>query len=227
MRYFYFLLTLLVAGGCKKSPGVAVEPPKEAKAEVKKTPPEPAADPRPIIVAFGDSLSAGYGAEPGKSYPDFLQKEIDRAGFKYRVVNEGISGDTTSGGVERLDRVIGMKPAIVILELGGNDGLRGLPQSVTRANMEKMVGALRGAGITVVLAGMTLPPNYGDDYIRGFEKIYVEIAAKNKLTRIPFLLLGVATNPALMQRDGIHPIAEGNEKVAELVMKYLRPLLKG
>ena len=227
MRYFYFLLTLLLAGGCKKSPGVAAETPMETQVEMKKTPPEPAADPRRVIVAFGDSLSAGYGAEPGKSYPDFLQKEIDRAGLKYRVVNEGISGDTTSGGVERLDRVIGMKPAIVILELGGNDGLRGLPQSVTRANMEKMVGALRGAGITVVLAGMTLPPNYGDDYIRGFEKIYVEIAAKNKLTRIPFLLLGVATNPALMQRDGIHPIAEGNEKVAELVMKYLRPLLKG
>ena len=227
MRYFFLILTLLVAGGCKKSPNAAAEPAFETKAEVKMATPEPAADPRPVIVAFGDSLSAGYGAEPGKSYPDFLQKEIDRAGLKYRVVNEGISGDTTSGGVERLDRVIGMKPAIVILELGGNDGLRGLPQSVTRANMEKMVGALRGAGITVVLAGMTLPTNYGDDYIRGFEKIYVEIAAKNKLTRIPFLLLGVATNPALMQRDGIHPIAEGNEKVAALVMKYLRPLLKG
>jgi acyl-CoA thioesterase-1 len=221
VRYFYFLLTLLVASGCKKSPEPVVERPKATAA------PTAVVDSRPAIIAFGDSLSAGYGAEPGKSFPDFLQKEIDRAGFKYRVVNEGISGDTTSGGVERLDRVIGMKPAIVILELGGNDGLRGLPQSVTRANMEKMVEALRGAGITVVLAGMTLPPNYGEDYIRGFEKIYTGIAAKNKLTRIPFLLEGVATNPALMQRDGIHPTAEGNEKVAALVMKYLRPLLKG
>ena len=221
MRYFYFLLTLLLASGCKKSPEPAAERPQAAPA------PAPIADSRPVIVAFGDSLSAGYGADPGKSYPDFLQKEIDRAGFKYHVVNEGISGDTTSGGVERLDRIVAMKPVIVILELGGNDGLRGLPQSVTRANMEKMVDTLRAAGITVVLAGMTLPPNYGDDYIHGFEKIYVEIAAKNKLTRIPFLLQGVATNPSLMQRDGIHPTAEGNEKVAALVMKYLRPLLKG
>ena len=221
MRYFYFLLTLLLASGCKKSPEPAAERPQAAPA------PAPIADSRPVIVAFGDSLSAGYGADPDKSYPDFLQKEIDRAGFKYHVVNEGISGDTTSGGVERLDRVTGMKPAIVILELGGNDGLRGLPQSVTRANMETMVNTLRGARITVVLAGMTLPPNYGDAYIGGFEKIYVELATKNKLTRIPFLLQGVATNPALMQRDGIHPTAEGNEKVAALVMKYLRPLLKG
>ena len=220
-------MTLLVASGCKKSSDATATLPVEMKQEVKKTAPATVADSRPAIVAFGDSLSAGFGAEPGKSYPDFLQKEIDRAGLEYRVVNEGISGDTTSGGVERLDRVIGMKPVIVILELGGNDGLRGLPQTVTRENMKKMVDALRGAGITVVLAGMTLPPNYGDDYIRGFEKIYVELATKNKLTRIPFLLQGVATNPNLMQRDGIHPTAEGNEKVAALVMKYLRPLLKG
>jgi len=224
-KYYLLLLTLLIAGSCKKSEEPIPAPPAQTR------PAAPAAkvevDPRPVIVAFGDSLSAGYGAEAGKSYPDFLQKEIDRAGLKYHVVNEGISGDTTSGGVERLDRVIAMKPAIVILELGGNDGLRGLPQAVTRTNMETMVSALRGAGITVVLAGMTLPPNYGEQYIRGFEKIYIEIAAKNKLTRIPFLLQGVATEPALMQRDGIHPTAEGNEKVAALVMKYLRPLLKG
>ncbi len=220
-KFYLFILTLLFASGCKKSDEplpARVEAPKPVVAEV--------ADPRPVVVAFGDSLSAGYGAEPGKSYPDFLQKEIDRAGLKYHVVNEGISGDTTSGGVERLDRVIGMKPVLVILELGGNDGLRGLPLTVTRTNMERMVSALRGAGTKVVMAGMTLPPNYGDDYVRGFEKIYVEIAAKNKLTRIPFLLQGVATDSALMQRDGIHPTAEGNEKVAALVMKYVRPLLK-
>ncbi len=220
MRYYYFLLTLLIASGCKKSPEPKPEAPKAALA------PAVIADSRPVIVAFGDSLSAGYGADPGMSYPDFLQKEIDRAGFKYHVVNEGISGDTTSGGVERLDRVIAMKPAIVILELGGNDGLRGLPQSMTRTNMETMVETLRRVNITVVLAGMTLPPNYGDTFIHGFEKIYVDLATKYKLTRIPFLLQGVATNPALMQRDGIHPTAEGNEKVAALVMKYLRPLLK-
>ena len=224
MRYFYLLLTLLIASGCKKSNDTAPVPVIVTKTEAREA--APIAGSRPVIVAFGDSLSAGYGAEPGNSFPDFLQKEIDRAGFEYRVVNEGISGDTTSGGVDRLDRVIAMKPAIVILELGGNDGLRGLPLTVTRVNMETMVSALRGAGIRVVLAGMTLPPNYGEDYIHAFEKVYVEIAAKNKLTRIPFLLQDVATNQKLMQRDGIHPTAEGNEKVAALVMKYLRPLLK-
>ncbi|HEV2687988.1 MAG TPA: arylesterase [Bryobacteraceae bacterium] len=177
-------------------------------------------------MAFGDSLTAGFGAEPGNSYPDFLQKELDQAGLRWRVVNAGVSGDTTTDGVNRLAEVLGYKPHVVILEFGGNDGLRGLPLETTRANLEQMVVTLQKAGVMVVLAGMTLPPNYGPEYIRGFEQIYRELGVKYKLTRIPFLLEGVATDRSLMQRDGLHPTARGNEKVAATVMKYLKPILR-
>jgi len=172
-------------------------------------------------VAFGDSLTAGYGVDSGLSYPDFLQKEIDR----YRVVNAGISGDTTSGGLARIDSVTRLKPKIVILELGGNDGLRGLPLASTRANLEQMIIELQKSGARVVIAGITLPPNYGPDYIREFEKIYKDLAATYKLPFIPFLLEGVVGVPGMMQPDGIHATVKGNEVVAKLVMRTLKPLL--
>ena len=172
-------------------------------------------------MAFGDSLTAGFGVEAGFSYPDFLQKEIER----YRVVNAGISGDTTSGGLSRIDRVTALKPRIVILELGGNDGLRGLPLASTRANLDQMIGTLRKSGARVVLAGITLPPNYGPDYIREFEKIYKDLAARYKLPFIPFLLEGVVGVPGMMQPDGIHATVKGNQVVANLVLRTLRPLL--
>lgn len=172
-------------------------------------------------MAFGDSLTAGYGVDAGFSYPDFLQKEIDN----YRVVNAGISGDTTSGGVARIDTVTRLKPKIVILELGGNDGLRGLPLASTRANLEQMITDLRKSGARVVLAGITLPPNYGPDYIQEFEKIYKDFASKYKLPFIPFLLEGVVGVPGMMQPDGIHATVKGNEVVAKLVLRTLKPLL--
>jgi len=183
------------------------------------------ADYRPVVVAFGDSLTAGFGAEPGNSYPDFLQKDLDSAGLKWRVVNAGVSGDTTTDGVNRLSEVLGYKPRIVIVEFGGNDGLRGLQIDATRTNLEQIVRTLRQSGAEVVLAGMTLPPNYGPEYIRSFEKIYQDLAARYKLTRIPFLLEGVATGRGLMQRDGLHPTAEGNAIVAETVLRCVKPLL--
>jgi Lysophospholipase L1 and related esterases len=179
-----------------------------------------------VIVAYGDSLSAGYGVPAGKSYPDFLQKTLDEAGYRYRVVNAGISGDTTSGGLSRLNAILALKPQIAILELGGNDGLRGLPVKSSRSNLEKIITGLQGAGVTVVLAGMTLPPNYGPEYIQSFEKMYVDLAKQYNVTLIPFLLDGIATDSALMQPDGIHPNAEGHRRMAQLVMKYLEPLLK-
>jgi acyl-CoA thioesterase-1 len=180
----------------------------------------------PVLVAFGDSLTAGFGAEPGKSYPDFLGKDLEKAGLTWRVVNEGVSGDTTTDGLNRLGEVLALKPRIVILEFGANDGLRGLPIETTRANLEQMIVKLRSAGARVILAGMTLPPNYGPDYIRSFEQIYRELAAQYKLTRIPFLLEDVALHRDLMQRDGLHPTAQGNAIVAETVMRYLKPLLR-
>jgi acyl-CoA thioesterase I len=187
----------------------------------------PAAQPdnRRIIVAFGDSLTAGYGVETGLSYPDFLQKSLDQAAYRYRVVNAGISGDTTSGGLARVDSVTQLKPAIVVLELGGNDGLRGTPPSATRANLEQIILALQKSGARVILAGITLPPNYGPDYIKSFEAIYTDLAARHKLPLIPFLLQGVAGVPGMMQPDGIHATVKGNEVVARLVMRSLKPLL--
>jgi acyl-CoA thioesterase-1 len=137
-----------------------------------------------------------------------------------------VSGDTTTDGVSRLSEVLAYKPRVTIVEFGGNDGLRGLPIATTRANLEQIVETLESAGSRVLLAGMTLPPNYGPDYIKSFEQIYVDLAAKYKLTRIPFLLDGVAIHPELMQRDRIHPTAQGNEMVAKTVMRYLRPLLR-
>lgn len=227
---FATLLILAACGGGSRPQQEKPLPPVEesqARQAAKPGPPrtEKPAD-WPVIAAYGDSLSAGFGAPPGQSYPDFLQEELDAAGYKYRVVNAGISGDTTSGGLERLGSVLDLKPKIAVLELGGNDGLRGLPLSSTRENLEKTIQGLREAGVTVVLAGMTLPPNYGPDYIRQFESIYVDLAARYKLTRIPFLLEGVATNPKLMQADGIHATSEGNRMVAKTVMRYLIPLLK-
>jgi acyl-CoA thioesterase-1 len=183
-------------------------------------------DGRPIIAAFGDSLSAGFGAEPGKSFPDYVQRQIDREGFRYRVFNAGMSGDTTSDGVERMPEVIALKPAIVVLEFGGNDGLRGLPVTTTRANLAQMIEGLQKSGAKVLLAGMTLPPNYGPEYIASFEKVYVELADQYKVSRIPFLLEGVGGVPQLMQRDGIHPTSQGNAIVAKTVFRYLQPMLK-
>lgn len=183
-------------------------------------------DDRPVIVAFGDSLSAGFGAETGSSYPDFLQRELDAAGFKYRVVNQGVSGDTTSGGLERVSQATESKPYLVILELGGNDGLRGLPIAATRDNLDKMILAFKEAGVLVLLAGMTLPRNYGSDYIREFEQMYPMLEKKHKITRMRFLLDGVVLQKGLMQRDEIHPTAAGNKIVARNVFQAIVPLLK-
>ena len=180
----------------------------------------------PVVVAFGDSLTAGFGAEPGNSYPDFLQKDLQARGLHWRVVNQGVSGDTTTDGLNRVSEVIAVHPVIVIVEFGGNDGLRGLPLETTRSNLDQIIEKLLKSGARVVLAGMTLPPNYGLEYIRPFEKIYVDLAAKYKIPRIRFLLEGVGGNPKLMQRDGLHATAEGNAIVAQNVLRTLEPLIR-
>src|ERR1700678_1438103 len=133
-------------------------------------------DSRPILVCFGDSLTAGYGTDPGQSFPDYLQINLDNLDYHYRVVNEGISGNTTKDGVERLPTILALHPAIVVVEFGGNDGLRGLPIADTRANLDKIVGELKDSGAHVVLAGITLPPDYGPDYIQQFNETYAVLA---------------------------------------------------
>jgi acyl-CoA thioesterase-1 len=180
----------------------------------------------PEIVCFGDSLTAGYGLDPGQSYPDLLQKELDQRGYHYKVVSMGVSGETTQDGLARLSRVTARHPQIVILELGANDGLRGQPVSNAERNLGRMIEAIKGADAQVVLAGITIPPNYGPDYIPKFNAMFPDLAKRYMVPLIPFLLADVATNPDLMQSDGLHPNEEGTRIVVRNIMKTLQPLLR-
>jgi acyl-CoA thioesterase-1 len=215
-------------GGSEAKPVVVVE--KNAPATPPPAPVPAKDDGRPLIVVFGDSLSAGYGLETGQSFPDELQKILDQKQLSYRVVNQGLSGDTTSGGLSRIDQCIALKPKFVLLELGGNDGLRGISVATVRKNLDTMIRKLQDAGATVVLVGITLPRNYGDDYIRGFEKNYVELAKEHKLTTVPFLLEGIWTPeggaPGMIQPDGIHPTAKATPVMAATVFKRIEKLLR-
>jgi acyl-CoA thioesterase-1 len=220
-----WVLAILVLAGCSRNDEPATKP----SAGAPSSPPPataPAQDGRPAIVVFGDSISAGFGLDTGQSFPDLLQQDLDRRGLKYRVVNMGVSGDTTQDGVSRVSLALAEKPVVALLELGGNDGLRGVPIKVTQANLASMIEAFQNAGAKVVLAGMTLPPNYGPVYIQQFEAVYRGLAAKYKVTLIPFLLDGVGGHNEFMQRDGLHPNAEGARKVEALVMKTIEPLVR-
>jgi acyl-CoA thioesterase-1 len=179
----------------------------------------------PTIVAFGDSLTSGLGVPPEETYPAQLQRRLDKAGYRYRVINAGVSGETTAGGVRRVEWVLRNKPAIVLLELGANDGLRGIDPAQTRANLETIIRRLKAARVTVILAGMRLPPNYGTEYTARFEAIYPELAKKYRLPFVPFFLEGVAGNATLNQADGIHPTGAGYQVIVENLFRILEPLL--
>jgi acyl-CoA thioesterase-1 len=182
---------------------------------------------RPRIVAFGDSLTAGLGVAAEQAYPAQLQRRLDEQSLRYRVVNAGVSGDTTAGGLRRVDWVLKSRPDFVILELGANDGLRGLKLEETKANLERIIRRCQEASVTVILAGMRLPPNYGREYTNGFEAIYPALAKQHRLTLIPFFLDGVAGSTSLNQADGIHPTSEGYRIIADKVFEIVKPLLKG
>ncbi len=176
-----------------------------------------------MIVAFGDSLTAGVA---GRSYPDDLQDLLDRHGLRYRVDNQGVSGDTTTDGLARIENVVAEHPVLVLLEFGGNDGLRGIPVDSTRQNLQQMIERLRSAKIPIILLGITLPPNYGPDYVKPFTAMFPELAKQYHLTYMPFLLLHVYQHPEMMQPDGIHPSGAGNRIVAQDVFELIRPMLK-
>ena len=180
---------------------------------------------RPRIVAFGNSLTAGLGVAAEDAYPARLQRRLDEQGLRYRVINAGVSGDTTAGGLRRVEWVLKSRPDVVILELGGNDGLRGLNLQETKANLERIIQRCQEASVTVVLAGMKLPPNYGADYTRGFEAIYPALAKQYRVALIPFFLDGVAGSASLNQADGIHPTSEGYRIIADKVLEQIKPLL--
>jgi acyl-CoA thioesterase-1 len=183
-------------------------------------------DTRPLLVCFGDSLTAGYGTDPGQAFPDVLQQLLDTQGYHYRVLNSGISGNTTKDGIERINRVLAKHPQIVVVEFGGNDGLRGLPIEQTEANLSDIIDRLQKSGATVALAGITLPPDYGKDYIAKFTAMYTALAKKYHVRLLPFLLQDVYGVPGDMQDDATHATAKGNKQVALNVEGLIKPLLK-
>lgn len=179
-----------------------------------------------VIVTLGDSLTAGFGLLPDEAYPVLLEQRLRREGYAYRVVNAGVSGDTTAAALRRVDWVLRSQPAIAIVALGANDGLRHQSVTAMRDNLVEIVRRLRTAGATVLLAGMRVPPNYGPEYTRAFAAVFSDVARATSVPLAPFLLEGVAGEPRLNQGDGIHPTAEGQRLIGDHLWPYVKPLLR-
>jgi acyl-CoA thioesterase I len=181
---------------------------------------------RPVLVCYGDSITAGYGLNAGQSFPDALQRDLDRLRYAYKVANMGTSGATTKDAAANIRNVLNAHPAVVILEFGGNDGLRGVPLEQTRKNLDAVLSALAQAHIKVLLAGITLPPNYGPDYINAFDKVYRDLAAKHHVAFVPMIYKDLVNVPGTIQGDGSHPTAKGSEIIAKTLLPALKPLLQ-
>ncbi len=181
---------------------------------------------RPVLVCYGDSITAGYGLPAGQSYPNFLQEKLDAQGYQYKVVNEGTSGATTKDALAGLPSILRLHPAIVIVEFGGNDGLRGLPVDQTRGNLDQVLTGLQNAHIKILLAGITLPADYGREYIRSFDQIFRDLAAHHHVSSIPMLYKNLVGAPGVIQSDGIHPTAKGSAIIADTILPLLRPMLR-
>ena len=184
--------------------------------------------PAAVILFFGNSLTAGYGLDPAESFPSLLQQKIDSANLPYKTVNAGVSGETTAGGLARIDWILRQPLDIFVLELGANDGLRGIPVSETKSNLQSIIDRVKAKypKAKMVLAGMQMPPNMGQKYTTDFRNLFPELAKKNDMALIPFLLEGVGGVRELNQQDAIHPNTQGEKIVAENVWKVLLPVLK-
>jgi acyl-CoA thioesterase-1 len=219
------LITMPACGSGESSSDQGAAP---AAARSAETPvpgaPQPAG--RPRIVALGDSLTAGLGLEVGEAYPSRLQEKLDRAGLNYEVVNAGVSGDTSAGGLRRVDWALEGDVHVLIVALGGNDALRGLPVEQLRQNLAEIIERAQARNIKVILAGMEAPPNFGAAYTAGFHQVYADLAKQYNVALVPFLLDGVAGLPQMNQSDGIHPTAGGAQKVADNVWAALKPIVQ-
>jgi acyl-CoA thioesterase-1 len=217
------LVIVSLVAGCRR---VSETAPYTAAAAPGSTSAAPAVVSRPRIVFLGDSLTAGYGLAREESVPALIQAHLAREGYAYDVVNAGVSGDTSAGGLSRLDWSLDGNVAVLVVELGANDGLRGLPVSAMRRNLDQIIRRAKDRGIAVVLTGMEAPPNYGPAYTAEFRKAYQDLAREHHVVFVPFYLEGVAGNPALNIADGIHPNPQGARIVEQSVWRALEPLLR-
>ncbi|MBT8210855.1 MAG: arylesterase [Eudoraea sp.] len=225
LKFSYFL-GLLILMGCGESTSRKNNPPPEnQKSERSVTEPT---EQTGLILCFGNSLTAGMGLDLEEAFPAVLQRKIDSLSLNYTVVNAGLSGETTASGKNRLNWVLNQKTDIFILELGANDGLRGINLKETRQNLQAIIDMVRAKNpeTVIILAGMQIPPNMGPDYTQAFRKIFPELAEKNEALLIPFLLKDVGGIPELNQEDGIHPTLEGHRIVAQNVWEVLGPVLE-
>lgn len=229
LGYTYVLLLAIALGFCvacssqnsdQKTNGAGQPTDKGASATTTKS--------KKVIVFYGNSLTAGYGLDPAQAFPALIGKKIDSLGLPYRVVNSGLSGETTAGGKSRISWVLRQPADVFVLELGGNDGLRGLPLSATRQNLQAIMDTVRhkNPDTKIIIAGMQIPPNLGTTYTKEFRELFKELADKNNAILIPFLLENVGGIPKLNQPDGIHPTAEGHKIVATTVWNVLEPVLR-
>ena len=179
-----------------------------------------------LLVCYGDSITAGYGLAEGQAYSDFLARDLDAAGYHYKVLNRGTSGATTKDALATLPALLKLNPQVVIVEFGGNDGLRGLPLDETRRNLDQLLTALEAAHIRILLAGITLPPNYGSDYIQAFQELFHSLATRHHVAFVPMIYKDLVNVPGTIQPDGIHPTAKGSEIIAKTLLPVLKPLLK-
>jgi acyl-CoA thioesterase-1 len=231
IRKGLFLALALGAAACSPSGtnregAVAATAPAQAEpASSSSAPSQAKTESRPRIVFLGDSLTAGLGLSPDQSIPSLMQARLDSAGFGYEVVNAGVSGDTSAGGLRRLDWSLDGNVEMLVVELGANDGLRGLPVAEMKRNIEQVITRAKERHIKVVLTGMEAPPNYGPLYTSEFRDVFKDLAKEQRVTFIPFFLEGVAGNPALNQGDGIHPNPEGARIVERTIWKTIEPLL--
>jgi len=223
-RYVWILIALTLAcAACGESGNAVVEARRDAASQARQTPPAPASAPR--IVFLGDSLTAGYGLAKEQSVPSLIESHLRSQGYPYEVVNAGVSGDTSAGGLSRLDWSLDGDVRILVLELGANDGLRGLPVSNLKRNLAEVITRARARGISVVLTGMEAPPNFGAAYTSEFRRVYSELAKEHEVTFVPFYLEGVAGIPSLNIADGMHPNPEGARIIERSIWRALEPLL--
>jgi len=216
-------LLVVTVGGC--GPGSAPRAAREEAAQISTE--ETVSVDGPLVVFLGDSLTAGYGLSEEEAYPALLVQRLRTGGRPVRIVNAGISGDTTAGGLARIDWLLSQSPEVVVVELGANDGLRGLSLEETRENLEGIIRRCLRAEAKVLLMGMKIPPSYGEEYSGGFAALFGDLAKTHEIALMPFLLEGVAADPRFNQADGIHPNAAGHRRLAASVEPYLEEVLEG